>query len=175
MSKDGTSLSSDVFILLIQRPVKLNRLLHQASVLLNRTVTLHCRVSTGTNVSVHWSFGDGSSRLGLSTEQHVFLKWVYFSQRSSFLYPKTTHLKFFFTICFTLCRTGEFRVTVNVSNLVSSAALSSHIFVVNRPCQPPPVKNMGPLKLQVGRQLPVITQTSQDLLKMLLVKCLCHL
>lgn len=40
-------------------------------------------------------------------------------------------------------------VTVTVSNLVSSASLSSSIFVVDRPCQPPPVKNMGPLRLQV--------------------------
>ncbi len=55
-----------------------------------------------------------------------------------------------FTVCvFILCRTGEFRVKVTVSNLVSSASLSSHIFVVDRPCQPPPVKNMGPLQLQV--------------------------
>ncbi|TNN59486.1 Polycystic kidney disease 1 like 1 [Liparis tanakae] len=48
-------------------------------------------------------------------------------------------------------RTGEFRVEVTVSNLVSSASLSGHIFVVDRPCQPPPVKNMGPRKLQVRR------------------------
>lgn len=52
-------------------------------------------------------------------------------------------------MCFTLCRTGEFRVEVTVSNLVSSASLSGHVFVVDRHCQPPPVKNMGPLKLQV--------------------------
>lgn len=40
-------------------------------------------------------------------------------------------------------------MTVTASNLVSSASLSSHIFVVDQPCQPPPVKNMGPLTLQV--------------------------
>lgn len=40
-------------------------------------------------------------------------------------------------------------MTVTVSNLVSSASLSSHIFAVDRPCQPPPVKHMGPLKIQV--------------------------
>ncbi|KAG8009401.1 Polycystic kidney disease 1 like 1 [Nibea albiflora] len=116
-----TSLTSDVFPLVVQRAVKLNRLLHQASVLLNQTVTLSCRLNVGTDVSFLWDFGDGSHRLGQSTEQHVF------------------H------------RTGEFTVTVTVSNLVSSATLSSHIFVVDRPCQPPPVKNMGPLKLQVRR------------------------
>ncbi|XP_028425777.1 polycystic kidney disease 1 like 1 [Perca flavescens] len=116
-----TSLTSDVFLLVVQRAVKHNRLLHQASVLQNQTVTVSCRVNVGTDVSFLWSFGDGSSKLGQSTEQHVF---------------RTT---------------GEFRVEVTVSNLVSSASLSGHIFVVDWPCQPPPVKNMGPLKLQVRR------------------------
>ncbi|KAE8279963.1 Polycystic kidney disease 1 like 1 Protein abecobe [Larimichthys crocea] len=121
LSSGRTSLTSDVFPLVVQRAVTLNRLLHQASVLLNQTVKLSCRLNVGTDVSFLWDFGDGSHRLGQSTEQHVF------------------H------------RTGEFTVTVTVSNLVSSATLSSHIFVVDRPCQPPPVKNMGPLKLQVRR------------------------
>ncbi|XP_045922035.1 polycystic kidney disease 1 like 1 [Micropterus dolomieu] len=115
------SLTSDVFSLVVQRAVKLNRLLHQASVLPNQTVVVSCWVNVGTDISFLWSFGDGSSRPGQSTEQHVF------------------H------------RTGEFRVQVTASNLVSSASLSSHIFVVDRPCQPPPVKNMGPLRLQVRR------------------------
>ncbi|KAM9337218.1 polycystin-1-like protein 1 [Symphorus nematophorus] len=121
LSRGQTSLTSDVFPLVVQRAVKLNRLLHQPSVLLNRTATVSCWVNVGTDVTFLWSLGDGSSRLGQSTEQHVF------------------H------------RTGEFRVTVTVSNLVSSASLSSHIFVVDQPCQPPPVKNMGPLQLQVRR------------------------
>ncbi|XP_070784659.1 polycystin-1-like protein 1 [Enoplosus armatus] len=121
MSSGQTSFTSDVFPLVVQRAVKLNRLLHQASVLQNQTVTVSCRVNVGTDVSFLWSFGDGSSRLGQSTEQHVF------------------H------------RTGEFRVKVTASNLVSSASLSSLIFVVDRPCQPQPVKNMGPLRLQVRR------------------------
>lgn len=55
-------------------------------------------------------------------------------------------------MCVSFCRMGEFRVEVTVSNLVSSASLSSHIFVVDQPCQPPPVKNMCPLKLQVHCQ-----------------------
>ncbi|CAK6980027.1 polycystic kidney disease 1 like 1, partial [Scomber scombrus] len=121
VSAGGTSFTSEVFPLVIQRAVKLNRLVHQASVLQNHTVTVSCRVNVGTDVVFLWSFGDGTTRWGQSTEQHVF------------------H------------RTGEFRVGVTVSNLVSSASLSSHIFVVEQPCQPPPVKNMGPLKLQVRR------------------------
>ncbi|XP_034428977.1 polycystic kidney disease 1 like 1 [Hippoglossus hippoglossus] len=121
MSAGQASVTSDLLPLVVQRAVKLNRLVHQASVLQNQTVTLSCRVNVGTDLTFHWSFGDGSSRLGQSTEQHVF------------------H------------RTGEFRVEVTASNLVSSASLSSHIFVVERPCQPPPVKNMGPPKLQVRR------------------------
>ncbi|XP_044033057.1 polycystic kidney disease 1 like 1 [Siniperca chuatsi] len=121
MSSGRTSVSSDVFPLVVQRAVKLNRLLHQASVLQNQTVMVSCRVNVGTDVTFLWGFGDGSSRPGQSTEQHIF------------------H------------RTGEFRVKVTASNLVSSASLSSHIFVVDRPCQPPPVKNMGPLRLQVRR------------------------
>lgn len=48
-----------------------------------------------------------------------------------------------------LTRTGEFWVTVTASNLVSSASLSGHIFAVEQPCLPPPVKNMGPSTLQV--------------------------
>ncbi|XP_050922890.1 LOW QUALITY PROTEIN: polycystic kidney disease 1 like 1 [Lates calcarifer] len=121
MSGGQSSVPSEVFPLVIQRAVKLNRLVHQPSVLQNQTATVSCRVNVGTNLTFLWSFGDGSSRLGQSTEQHVFHK------------------------------TGEFRVEVTVSNLVSSASLSSHVFVVDRPCQPPPVKNMGPLKLQVRR------------------------
>ncbi|XP_054479391.1 polycystic kidney disease 1 like 1 [Anoplopoma fimbria] len=121
MSSGRTSFTSNVFPLVVQRAVKLNRLVHQASVLQNQTVTLSCRVNVGTDVTFLWSFGDGSSRLGKSTEQHVF------------------HT------------TGEFRLKVTVSNLVSSVSLSGLIFVVDRPCQPPPVENMGPLKLQVRR------------------------
>ncbi|KAM8731306.1 polycystin-1-like protein 1 isoform 4-T4 [Acanthopagrus schlegelii] len=121
MSSGRTSLTSDVFPLVVQRAVKLNRLIHQPSVPQNQMATVSCRVNVGTDVGFLWSFGDGSSRLGQSTEQHVFHS------------------------------TGEFTVTVTVSNLVSSASLSSPIFVVDRPCRPPPVKNMGPLKIQVRR------------------------
>ncbi|CAJ1082323.1 polycystic kidney disease 1 like 1 [Xyrichtys novacula] len=121
MSSSWGTVTSDVFPLVVQRAVKLNKLLHPTSVLQNQTVMMSCRVSVGTDVTFLWNFGDGSRRAGQSREQHVYL------------------------------RTGEFTVTVTVSNLVSSASLSRHIFVVDRPCQPPPVKNMGPLKVQVRR------------------------
>ncbi|XP_072234365.1 polycystin-1-like protein 1 [Leuresthes tenuis] len=115
------SVTSDVFPVVVQRAVKLNRLVHKISVLWNQTVTFICRVNVGTNLTFFWNFGDGTTRSGQRTEHHVF------------------H------------RIGEFRVEVIASNLVSSASLSSYLFVVDRPCQPPPVKNMGPLKLQVWR------------------------
>uniref|UniRef100_A0A3Q2XGK1 Polycystin 1 like 1, transient receptor potential channel interacting n=1 Tax=Haplochromis burtoni TaxID=8153 RepID=A0A3Q2XGK1_HAPBU len=121
MSHGKMAVTSDMFPLVVQRTVKLNRLVHRASVLQNHTVVFSCRVNMGTDINFLWSFGDGTSRSGQSTERHIF------------------H------------RTGEFRVEVTASNLVSSASLSSHIFVVDQPCQPPPVKNMGPLKLQVRR------------------------
>ncbi|XP_017157255.1 polycystic kidney disease 1 like 1 [Poecilia reticulata] len=115
------SVTSGVFPVEIQRVVKLSRLVHQASVLRNRTLTVTCRVNAGTNLTFVWSFGDGTTRPGLSTTRHVF------------------H------------RLGEFTVKVIASNLISSASLSSYVFVVDRPCRPPPVKNMGPLKRQFQR------------------------
>ncbi|XP_076014465.1 polycystin-1-like protein 1 [Genypterus blacodes] len=121
MCRGLISVTSEVFPLVVQRAVQVNRLVHRASVLQNQTVSVSCRVNAGTDLTFLWNFGDGVSRPGQSTEHHVF------------------H------------RVGEFRLDVIVSNLVSSASLSSHIFVVDRPCQPPPVKNMGPLTLKVHR------------------------
>ncbi|XP_015242082.1 PREDICTED: polycystic kidney disease protein 1-like 1 [Cyprinodon variegatus] len=115
------TVTSDPFSIEIQRAVKLSRLVHQTSVLQNQTLIITCRVSVGTNITFMWSFGDGITRTGLSTTHHIY------------------H------------RLGEFLVKVTASNLISSASLSSHVFVVDRPCQPPPVKNMGPLKLQFQR------------------------
>lgn len=68
----GTRVATGVYPLVIQRPVRLSRLRHQASALLNQAVTLDCRVSAGTEVSFLWDFGDGTSRPGQSTEQHAF-------------------------------------------------------------------------------------------------------
>ncbi|XP_029955937.1 polycystic kidney disease 1 like 1 [Salarias fasciatus] len=115
------TVTSEAFPLVVQRAVKLNRLVHRASVLQNQTVTVVCRVNAGTDPAFTWNFGDGTTKPGQEVEEHVFY------------------------------RTGEFRVQVTASNRVSSASLSSHIFVVDRHCQPPPVKNMGPNKVQARR------------------------
>lgn len=55
-----------------------------------------------------------------------------------------------FTACILLSREGEFTVEVLAFNNVSAASLRKQLFVVHEPCQPPPVKNMGPGKVQVG-------------------------
>ncbi|XP_053083812.1 polycystic kidney disease 1 like 1 [Pangasianodon hypophthalmus] len=125
MSSSLGSVSSDVYTIVIQRAVRLNRLRYTRSVLLNTTVTFSCRINAGTGVTYLWDFGDGTQRVGQDTEHHVFNS------------------------------TGEFIVEVIVYNLVSSASLKGHVFVVLEPCQPPPVKNMGPSKIQVWRYQPV--------------------
>ncbi|RXM94988.1 Polycystic kidney disease protein 1-like 1 [Acipenser ruthenus] len=116
-----SSFTSDIYPITIQRKVEANRLLSDASVLVNASVAFDCRINSGTNVTYQWSFGDGTYKTGRSTEYHVF------------------------------DRMGEFTVEVTVSNLVSSVSLTRQIFAVYEPCQPPPVKNMGPLKVQVRR------------------------
>ncbi|XP_059380022.1 polycystin-1-like protein 1 [Carassius carassius] len=121
VSNGLTSISSDVYPVVIQRAVQPNRLLYSPSVLSNSPVNFTCRISTGTDVSYSWNFGDGTERDGSSTERHVYN------------------------------RAGEYIVEVIMSNLVSSASLTGHIFVVEELCQPPPVKNMGPNKIQVWR------------------------
>ncbi|XP_073796725.1 polycystin-1-like protein 1 isoform X2 [Danio rerio] len=119
---DGvTSIRSDVYAVVIQRSVQPNRLLYSPSVLSNSSVKFTCRMSSGTDVSYVWNFGEGTERNGSSTEHHVFYS------------------------------TGEYIIEVIMSNLVSSASLTGHIFVVEELCQPPPVKNMGPHKIQVWR------------------------
>lgn len=76
MFSGQTSSTSDVFPLRIQKAVKLNRLLHQPSVLLDQTVVLTCRVTDGTDIGFLWSFGDGSSRPGNATEHHTYHRWL---------------------------------------------------------------------------------------------------
>lgn len=72
MSHGKTAVTSDMFPVVVQRTVKLNRLVHRASVLQNHTVVFSCRVNMGTDINFLWSFGDGTSRSGQSTEQHIF-------------------------------------------------------------------------------------------------------
>uniref|UniRef100_A0A8C9W6B2 Polycystin-1-like protein 1 n=1 Tax=Scleropages formosus TaxID=113540 RepID=A0A8C9W6B2_SCLFO len=120
-SNGRNSFTSNIHPIVIQRKVQPNRLLFSASVLLNTTVTFDCRINSGTNVTYTWSFGDGTWKTGRNTEHHVYE------------------------------RVGEFTVEVTVSNLVSSASLRRQIFVVSQPCQPPPVKNMGPVRIQLRR------------------------
>lgn len=67
-------------------------------------------------------------------------------------------------------RLGEFTVKVIVSNLISSASLSSYVFVVDRPCWPPPVKNMGPLKRQVQDVTPLQPHHTRRLFNRLVSK-----
>lgn len=74
LSDGRTSLTSGALSILIQRPVKLNKLVHRASVLRNQTTTVSCRVDSGTDVTFLWSFGDGTTRSGQIVEQHVFLR-----------------------------------------------------------------------------------------------------
>nr|XP_055037858.1 LOW QUALITY PROTEIN: polycystic kidney disease 1 like 1 [Misgurnus anguillicaudatus] len=119
---DGlTSVISEVYPIVIQKAVQPNRLLYKPSVLLNSTVSFTCRINSGTDVSYHWKFGDGTERDGRVTEHHIFN------------------------------RSGEYVVEVIISNLVSSASLTGHIFVVEESCLPPMVKNMGPNKIQLWR------------------------
>ncbi|KAI5617099.1 polycystic kidney disease protein 1-like 1 [Silurus asotus] len=119
VSSNHGSVESDIYNVVIQRAVHLNRLLYTRSVLLNTSVPFSCRINAGTDVTYLWDFGDGTRRVGQDIEHHVFNS------------------------------TGEFIVEVTVSNLVSSASLRGYVFVVTEPCQPPPVKNMGPSKIQV--------------------------
>ncbi|XP_076147527.1 polycystin-1-like protein 1 [Alosa pseudoharengus] len=116
-----TSAVSDVYAVIVQRAIKPNKLQFQTSVLVNTTVEFKCRVSAGSDVTYLWRFGDGTTRHGWRTERHIF------------------------------DRLGEFVVGVTMHNLVSSASLNDHIFVTSEHCLPPPVKNMGPHKIQVQR------------------------
>ncbi|XP_063778763.1 polycystin-1-like protein 1 isoform X2 [Pseudophryne corroboree] len=112
---------SDVHTIFVQRRVIPNRLVASSSVLINSSVSFLCRINSGTNVSHWWNFGDGTERLGKDNDTHVYTS------------------------------EGEYTVNVSVFNNVSSAYFTKQIFVVKEPCQPPPVKNMGPLKLQIRR------------------------
>ncbi|KAM5158264.1 polycystin-1-like protein 1 [Mantella aurantiaca] len=113
--------TSDVHTIFVQTKVFPYRIIASSSVLINSNVSFDCRINDGTNVSYFWNFGDGIKRPGQSNDIHVYR------------------------------REGEYTVNVSMFNNVSSAFLTFNIFVVKEPCQPPPVKNMGPTKLQIRR------------------------
>ncbi|XP_035382312.1 polycystic kidney disease 1 like 1 [Electrophorus electricus] len=117
--------SSAVYRVVIQHVVQLTRLRYSPTALPNTAVQLICRGRPATDVTYLWDFGDGIQRFGQGIVHHVYN------------------------------RTGEFVIKVTVSNLVSSASLQGHLFVVSEPCKPPPVKNMGPSLIQVWRYQPV--------------------
>uniref|UniRef100_A0A8I3N979 Polycystin-1-like protein 1 n=1 Tax=Canis lupus familiaris TaxID=9615 RepID=A0A8I3N979_CANLF len=108
-----------------QRRIVANRLVSPLSALLNASVTFTCRLNFGTNVAFLWDFGDGTVGPGGSSAHHTYQ------------------------------REGQFTVQVRAFNDVSAVSLAKQLFVVREPCQPPPVKNMGPGKVQVWRSQPV--------------------
>ncbi|XP_057360945.1 polycystic kidney disease protein 1-like 1 [Manis pentadactyla] len=109
----------------VQRRVVANRLVSAASALANTSVAFECRINFGTDVVYLWHFGDGTVALGDSSSSHIYR------------------------------REGEFTVEVLAFNNVSTTSLRKQLFIVHKPCQPPPVKNMGPGKVQVWRSQPV--------------------
>ncbi|GAB5568387.1 polycystic kidney disease protein 1-like 1 isoform X3 [Prionailurus iriomotensis] len=117
--------SSEPHRIRAQRRIVANRLASPSSALLNTSVTFECRLNFGSDVAFLWDFGDGAVGPGGSSASHSY------------------------------SREGEFTVQVLAFNDVSTASLRKQLFVVREPCQPPPVKNMGPRKVQVWRSQPV--------------------
>ncbi|XP_012861456.1 polycystic kidney disease protein 1-like 1 [Echinops telfairi] len=120
-----TSVVSEPHSINIQKKIIANRLSSISSALVNASVTFECRINFGTDVAYLWNFGDGTISPGNSTQTHSYT------------------------------REGEFSVVVLAFNDVSSASLRKQLFIVRTPCQPPPVKNMGPEQVQVWRSQPV--------------------
>ncbi|XP_032771810.1 polycystic kidney disease protein 1-like 1 [Rattus rattus] len=119
------SVVSKPHLIRVQKRILANRLVSTASALVNANVSFECRLNFGTDVSYLWNFGDGSIELGSSSSGHVY------------------------------DREGEFTIEVLAFNNISSATLRKQIFIVQEPCQPPPVKNMGPAKVQIWRSQPL--------------------
>uniref|UniRef100_L7N175 Polycystin-1-like protein 1 n=1 Tax=Myotis lucifugus TaxID=59463 RepID=L7N175_MYOLU len=119
------SVASEPHRVQAQRRVVASGLVAADSALVNAPVTFQCRVSFGTDVAYRWDFGDGTGGRGNSSASHVY------------------------------SREGEFTVEVVAFNAVSAVSLRKRLFIVRRPCQPPPVKNMGPGQVQVWRAQPV--------------------
>ncbi|XP_054980789.1 polycystic kidney disease protein 1-like 1 [Sorex araneus] len=120
-----SSVVSEPHHIRLQRRIRANRLASSTSALVNASVIFECRINVGTDVSYLWDFGDGTVDLGNSSASHVY------------------------------SREGEFTVQVLAFNNVSAASLQKRLFVTLKPCQPPPIKNMGPRRVQVWRSQPV--------------------
>ncbi|XP_055994409.1 polycystin-1-like protein 1 [Sorex fumeus] len=126
MASNGvSSVVSEPHHIRLQRRIRANRLASITSALVNASVNFECRINAGTDVSYLWDFGDGTVALGNSSASHAY------------------------------SREGEFTVQVLAFNNVSAASLRKHLFITLQPCQPPPIKNLGPGKVQVWRSQPV--------------------
>ncbi|XP_040602561.1 polycystic kidney disease protein 1-like 1 [Mesocricetus auratus] len=119
------SVLSESHLIRVQKRIIANRLVSTASALVKANVSFECRLNFGTDVTYLWNFGDGTTELGRSFSSHVY------------------------------SREGEFTVEVLAFNNVSSAILRKQLFIVHEPCQPPPVKNMGPKQVQIWRSQPL--------------------
>ncbi|XP_047418103.1 polycystic kidney disease protein 1-like 1 [Sciurus carolinensis] len=120
-----SSVVSQPHLIRVQKRIVVNRLTSTTSALVNTSVAFECRINFGTDVAFLWNFGDGTVSTGSGSNSHVY------------------------------SREGEFTVEVLVFNNVSSATLRKQLFIVHEPCQPPPVKNMGPGRVQVWRSQPL--------------------
>ncbi|XP_044945443.1 polycystic kidney disease protein 1-like 1 [Mustela putorius furo] len=119
------SVASEPHRIRTQRRIVVNRLASPSSALLNTSVTFEFRLNFGTDVTFLWDFGDGIVGPGDHLASHTY------------------------------SREGEFTVQALAFNDVSAASLRKHLFIVREPCQPPPVRNMGPGKVQVWRSQPL--------------------
>ncbi|XP_052055676.1 polycystic kidney disease protein 1-like 1 [Apodemus sylvaticus] len=119
------SVVSEPHLIRVQKRIVANRLVSTASALVNANVSFECRLNFGTDVAYLWNFGDGTIELGSSSSSHIY------------------------------SREGEFTVEVLAFNNISSATLRKQLFLVQEPCQPPPVKTMGPAKVQIWRSQPL--------------------
>ncbi|KAL1789670.1 polycystic kidney disease protein 1-like 1 [Sigmodon hispidus] len=119
------SVVSESHLIRVQKRIVANRLMSTTSALVNANVSFECRLNFGTDVAYLWNFGDGTTELSSNSPSHVYN------------------------------REGEFTVEVLAFNNISSAVLRKPLFIVREPCQPPPVKNMGPKKVQIWRSQPL--------------------
>ncbi|KAM5303807.1 polycystin-1-like protein 1 [Glossophaga mutica] len=120
-----SSVASQPHLVRAQRRVVANRLVSASWAPVGAAVAFECRLSFGTDVAYRWDFGDGAGGLGNSSASHVY------------------------------SREGAVTVRVLAFNAVSAASLTKRLFVVRRPCQPPPVRSPLPGRVQVWRSQPV--------------------